>query len=133
VAAEQIAARVSAVLTGLSPVVFLLMANLILLFLGTFMDNVVVIILFAPTMAPIATGLGIDPLHFGLIFVLNTTIGLITPPLGEVLFVASPIAKVSLEELSVEIVPFLLVEIAVLLLVSYVPFTTLWVPRLFGF
>jgi tripartite ATP-independent transporter DctM subunit len=133
VAAEQIASRVAATLTGFSPIMFLLMANLLLLFLGTFMDNVVIIILFAPTMAPIAAGMGINPLHFGMIFVLNTTIGLITPPLGEVLFVAGPIAKVSLEEISREIVWFLLVEVAVLLLVSYVPFTTLWVPKLVGF
>jgi tripartite ATP-independent transporter DctM subunit len=133
IAAEQIASRVAATLTGFSPIMFLLMANLLLLFLGTFMDNVVIIILFAPTMAPIAAGMGINPLHFGMIFVLNTTIGLITPPLGEVLFVAGPIAKVSLEEISREIVWFLLVEVAVLLLVSYLPFTTLWVPKMVGF
>jgi tripartite ATP-independent transporter DctM subunit len=133
IAAEQIASRVAVMLTGFSPVMFLLIANLLLLFLGTFMDNVVIIILFAPTMAPIAAGLGINPLHFGMIFVLNTTIGLITPPLGEVLFVAGPIAKVSLEEISREILSFLLVEVAVLLLVSYLPFTTLWVPKLVGF
>jgi tripartite ATP-independent transporter DctM subunit len=133
VATEQISILVAELLAGFSPVMFLLMANLILLFLGTFMDNIVIIILFAPTMAPIASSLGIDPLHFGMIFVLNTTIGLITPPLGEVLFIAGPIAKVSLEELSHEIVIFLLVEIVVLMLVTYVPFTTLWVPRLLGF
>ncbi|MFH1135477.1 MAG: TRAP transporter large permease [Pseudomonadota bacterium] len=133
VAAEQISARVADLLAGFSPVMFLLMANLLLLFLGTFMDNVVIIILFAPTIAPVAAALGIDPLHFGAIFVLNTTIGLITPPLGEVLFVAGPIAKVSLEELSKEILIFLLVEVGVLILVTYVPLTTLWVPRLCGY
>jgi TRAP-type C4-dicarboxylate transport system permease large subunit len=68
-----------------------------------------------------------------MIFVLNTTIGLITPPLGQVLFIAGPIAGVSLEQLSREILIFLAVEIAVLMIVSYVPFTTLWVPTLFGF
>jgi len=133
VAAEQVASRVSELLTGLSPVMFLLMVNLVLLFLGTFMDNVVIIILFAPTLAPIAAGMGIDPIHFGVLFVLNTTIGLITPPLGEVLFVACPIARLSLEELSREIMIFLAVEIVVLLIVSYIPFTTLWIPSLLGF
>ena len=133
VAAEQVSARVAELLSGFSPVMFMLMANLLLLFLGTFMDNVVIIILFAPTIAPIAMNMGIDPLHFGAIFVLNTTIGLITPPLGEVLFVAGPIANASLEELSKEILVFLLVEVGVLLLVSYVPFTTLWIPGLCGY
>jgi len=133
IATEQISTHLAELLTGFSPVMFLLMANLCLLFLGTFMDNVVIIILFAPTMAPIAINLGIDPLHFGMIFVLNTTIGLITPPLGQVLFIAGPIAGVSLEQLSREILIFLAVEVAVLMLVSYVPFTTIWVPKLFGF
>ncbi|MEW6264942.1 MAG: TRAP transporter large permease [Thermodesulfobacteriota bacterium] len=133
VAIEQVARQAAVLLTGFSPVMFLLMANVLLLFLGTFMDNVVIIILFAPTLAPIAAGLGIDPLHFGCIFVLNTTIGLITPPLGEVLFVAGPIAGVSLEEMSRGVFVFILVEVAVLLAVSYIPATTLWVPRLLGF
>lgn len=133
IAVEQVSAHVALALKSFSPILFLLIVNVLLLFLGTFMDNIVIIMLFAPTMAPIAQHMGIDPLHFGLIFVLNTTIGLITPPLGEVLFVAGPIARVSLEELSREVFIFILVEVAVLLLVTYLPLTTLWVPRLLGY
>ena len=133
IAVEQVASQVAAILHGTSPILFLFMINILLLFLGTFMDNIVIIILFAPTLAPIANGMGIDPLHFGLIFVLNTTIGLITPPLGEVLFITGPIARISLEELSREIFVFILVEVAVLMMVTYLPWTTLWVPRMLGY
>jgi len=133
IAVEQVSSRVAVILSGTSPMLFLFLTNVLLLFLGTFMDNIVIIILFAPTFAPIASGMGIDPLHFGMIFVLNTTIGLITPPLGEVLFIAGPIARISLEELSREIFVFILVEVVVLLLVTYCPATTLWVPRLLGY
>lgn len=133
IAVEQVSSRVAAMLSGTSPMLFLLLCNILLLFLGTFMDNVVIIILFAPTFAPIAKSMGIDPLHFGMIFVLNTTIGLITPPLGEVLFIAGPIARVSLDELSREILVFIFVEVAVLMVVTYCPATTLWVPRLLGY
>ena len=133
IAVEQVSSHVAAILHGASPVLFLFLVNILLLFLGTFMDNIVIIMLFAPTLAPIASSIGINPLHFGLIFVLNTTIGLITPPLGEVLFIAGPIARVSLEELSREVFVFILVEVAVLLVVTYIPWTTLWVPHLFGY
>jgi tripartite ATP-independent transporter DctM subunit len=133
IAVEQVSSHVAAILRGTSPIFFLFLVNVLLLFLGTFMDNIVIIMLFAPTLAPIASGMGIDPLHFGLIFVLNTTIGLITPPLGEVLFIAGPIARVSLEELSREVFVFILVEVAVLMIVTYLPWTTLWVPRLLGY
>jgi tripartite ATP-independent transporter DctM subunit len=133
IAVEQVSSHVAAILRGTSPILFLFMVNILLLFLGTFMDNIVIIMLFAPTLAPIANGMGIDPLHFGLIFVLNTTIGLITPPLGEVLFITGPIARISLEELSREVFVFILVEVAVLMMVTYLPWTTLWVPRLLGY
>jgi len=133
IAVEQVSSHVAAILHGASPILFLILVNILLLFLGTFMDNIVIIMLFAPTLAPIASSIGINPLHFGLIFVLNTTIGLITPPLGEVLFIAGPIARISLEELSREVFVFILVEVAVLLVVTYIPWTTLWVPHLFGY
>jgi tripartite ATP-independent transporter DctM subunit len=133
VAIEQVASRLAEFLSGTTPLTFLLLTNIFLLFLGTFMDNIPAIIIFGPTLAPVAQSLGIDPLHFGLIFCLNTTLGLITPPLGEVLFIACPIANIRLEDLSSEIFIFFLVEVAVLFIVTYLPFTTLWVPRLFGF
>lgn len=133
VALEQLSMRMAELLEGLSPVMFLLLANVILLFLGTFMDNVPAIIIFAPTLTVLAGEMGIHPLHFGMIVVLNTTLGLITPPVGGVLFIACPIAKVKLEALSREILLFFLVEVGVLFLVTYIPATTLVVPRLFGF
>ncbi len=133
VAIEQVAGRLAELLSGTTPLVFLLLTNVFLLVLGTFMDNIPVIIIFGPTLAPVAQSLGIDPLHFGMIVCLNTTLGLITPPLGEVLFIACPIAHIRLEELSREILVLFLVEVAVLLAVTYLPFTTLWIPRLFGF
>lgn len=132
IATEQLADKLGVFLQAFGPISFLMMVNIFFLILGTSMDNVPAILIFAPTLAPIATELGIHPLHFGMIVVLNTTIGFITPPLGEVLFVACPIAEVTLEELSREIIFFVFIEIAVLLLVTYFPFTTLFVPSIFG-
>ena len=132
VAIEQWGDKLAALLKFATPVVFLLLTNIFFLILGTFMDNIPALLIFAPTLAPIAVKLGIHPVHFGAIVVLNTTMGLITPPLGEVLFVACPISKLSLEEISKGIFIFFILEVVVLLLVTYIPFTTLWVPRLFG-
>ena len=133
IAIEQIPELLAVTLRNSSPIVFLLLTNLILLIIGTFMDNIPAIIIFAPTLAPIAAKMGIDPLHFGMIVCINTTIGLITPPLGQVLFIASPIAGIRLEELSKEIFVLFLVEVVVLFIVTYVPQITLWIPRMFGF
>ena len=83
-------------------------------------------------MAPIAAKLGIHPIHFGLVFVLNTTMGLITPPLGEVLFIAAPISGITLDELNTSITFFFLIEVLALFVITYIPFTTLWIPTLFG-
>jgi len=76
--------------------------------------------------------MGIHPIHFGLVFVLNTTMGLITPPLGEVLFIAARISGLKLDELNISIVGFFLIEVFALFVITYIPFTTLWVPQLFG-
>ncbi len=130
---EQVNVMLAKFLGFAGPIVFLLIINIFLLFLGAIMDIIPVILIFAPTLAPIAIGLGIHPLHFGMVVCLNCTIGLITPPLGQVLFIGCSIADISLEALSKEILVFLFIELAVLFLVTYVPFTTLWVPRLFGF
>jgi TRAP-type C4-dicarboxylate transport system permease large subunit len=97
------------------------------------MDQNPAILILAPVFAPIAAHLGIEPIHFGIIVIMNLVIGLITPPLGQVLFVVGPIAKVSFEEVAKEVFPFILVEIGVLLLVSYVPFFSVFMPKLFGY
>ncbi|MBW2057154.1 MAG: TRAP transporter large permease [Deltaproteobacteria bacterium] len=133
VAIEQAAQKLQVLISPLGYYGFLLAINVIFLFVGTFMDNNPAILILAPVFAPVAHSLGIDPVHFGIIVVVNLVIGLITPPLGLVLFVVGPIAKVSFEEVTKEIFPFLLVEIGVLLLVTYVPVISLWIPRLLGY
>ena len=107
--------------------------NIIFLIVGMFMDQNPAILILAPVFAPIAANLGIEPIHFGIIVIMNLVIGLITPPLGQVLFVVSPIAEVPFEDVAKEIFVFMLVEIGVLLLVSYVPIISTFMPRLFGY
>lgn len=133
IAMEQLNLQIAELFQGISPLTFLILVNILLFVLGTFMDNIPIILIFAPTLTPIATSLGIDPLHFGIIVCLNTTIGLITPPIGPVLFVAAPIANISLEKLSVEMLYQIIIICIVLLLVTYIPFLTLTVPKFFGF
>ncbi len=110
--------------------VLLLLINLFLLFVGTFMETTASLIILTPILLPLAVKVGIDPIHFGLVMVLNLVIGLITPPLGVCLFIASSIARISLEQISKAIFPFLLSAIAVLLLVTYLPELALWLPRM---
>jgi C4-dicarboxylate transporter DctM subunit len=132
-AIEQIGDKLAATLVKFStPFTFLLMVNVFFLLLCTFMENISAILIFAPILAPIAEKLGIHPIHFGLVFVLNTTIGLITPPLGEVLFIAAPISGLKLDELNISIVGFFLIEVLALFVITYIPFLTLWIPQLFG-
>jgi tripartite ATP-independent transporter DctM subunit len=133
VAFEQAAQKLELLLRPLGYYGFIFAINVIFLFVGTFMDNNPAILILAPVFAPIAANLGIDPIHFGIVVVINLVIGLITPPLGLVLFVVGPLAKVSFEDVAKEVLPFLLVEIAILLLVSYVPPISLWIPRLLGY
>ena len=130
---EQVAVKLSALFGSMDKFAFLLFVNLLLLFVGTFMDNCPAILILAPILTPIALALGIHPLHFGIIFVVNMVIGLITPPLGQVLFVAVPIADISFERVTRGTFPFLIVEIIILLVITYVPFLTLYIPKLFGY
>jgi len=130
---EQVAAKLGGIFGSMDKYVFLLFVNILLLFVGTFMDNCPAILILAPILTPIAISLGVHPLHFGIIFVVNMVIGLITPPLGQVLFVAVPISKISFERVTMGTMPFLLVEIVILLVITYVPELSLFLPRLFGF
>ena len=116
-----------------SPAVMLMLINVFLLIMGMFMETGANVIILAPILAPIAAKFGIHPLHFALVMIVNLNIGLATPPLGVCLFVACPIAGVTLEDLTKAILPFLLVEIAVLLLITYIPWFILVVPRMLGF
>lgn len=113
--------------------VFLLLVNVLFLIIGMFLDMGFAIIVLGPLIAPVAYQYGVDPIHFGLITCVNLTIGLATPPFGLVLFAACGISNVKLAKLSVAIVPFIIAEILVLMLITYVPFITMFFPRFFGF
>lgn len=116
-----------------SPAIYLLLVNLLLLFVGMFMDGAAAVIILAPILTPIALSLGIDGVHFGMIMVLNLIIGAGTPPLGVCVFIASGIAKVPVEQTFRAIMPFLLAEVIVLMLITYFPELVLIVPRLLGY
>lgn len=116
-----------------NPVVFLLLLNILLLFMGMFMDGSAAVIILAPIFAPIATNMGISLVHFGIIMVLNLVIGAGTPPMGACLFIACKIADISVERGSKGIFPFIIAEIIVLFLVTYVPFISTFIPKLLGY
>ena len=113
--------------------VILLLINVFLLLVGAVMDTSAAIIILVPVLLPVAASIGIDPLTFGIIMCVNLIIGLATPPLGVCLFVASDIARISVERLVATIWPFLLLEIGVLLLITYVPGLAIALPRLAGY
>ncbi len=110
--------------------VFLLLVNILLLLLGTFMDLAPMLLICTPIFMPVIVKLGIDPVHFGMIMILNLGIGLITPPVGPTLFVGCAIGKVTMEEVSKELWPFYGAMCMALLLVTYVPAISLWLPGL---
>ena len=113
------------------PWVFLLLANGFLLFVGCFMETIAAITILVPVFMPILAKLGIDPVHFGLILVLNLMIGLATPPVGVCLFICASIGRISLWEITVAVWPFLLSNFVVLGLVTAIPAISLWLPSLF--
>jgi len=130
---EQIPIMVADAILSLSenPIVVILLINLLLLFVGTFMETIAALVILFPVLLPVATSIGMDPIHFGVMMVLNLMIGLSTPPVGVCLFVASSIGKVSMSETTRELLPFLGVSLVVLLLVAFVPQLTLFLPSLF--
>ena len=111
-----------------SPAVFLLLANLFLLFVGCFMETIAAITILVPVFMPIIAKLGIDPVHFGVVMVLNLMIGLLTPPVGMVLFILQKVAKISFEATVRAVAPWLLPLLATLALITYVPQLVLWLP-----
>ena len=113
------------------PLTILLMINVILLVLGTFMDMSPLIIITTPIFLPVVTAFGIDPVHFGVIMILNLGIGLNTPPLGPVQFVAAAVGKITIWEAMHSIWPFYGAGLVVLLIVTYIPALSLWLPSLF--
>jgi tripartite ATP-independent transporter DctM subunit len=113
--------------------VVITLVNLFFIFVGMFFETGAAVILFAPIFAPAMINLGFDPLHFGIIMIVNLCIGLCTPPLGVCLYAACSISDVKLEEISREALPFILHYIVVLAIITYFPGLTLWLPRAFGF
>jgi tripartite ATP-independent transporter DctM subunit len=130
----QIPAKATQFFLGVSDnkYAFLLMANVLLLVLGTFMDLAPMLLICTPIFMPVILKLGIDPVHFGMIMILNLGIGLITPPVGPTLFVGCAIGKVTMEQVSKELWPFYGAMCVALLLVTYIPAISLWLPRTFG-
>ncbi|GLK64431.1 TRAP transporter large permease subunit (plasmid) [Paracoccus kondratievae] len=114
-----------------NPFVILLLINIVLLVLGTFMDMSPLIIITTPIFLPVVSAFGIDPVHFGVIMILNLGIGLNTPPLGPVQFVAAAVARISIWEAMRSVWPFYAAGLLVLMLVTYVPALSLWLPALF--
>jgi TRAP-type C4-dicarboxylate transport system permease large subunit len=112
--------------------VFLLLANLLILFVGCFIDTIAAITILVPILLPIVLKLGIDPIHFGLIITLNLMIGLLHPPLGMVLFVLARISKLSVERTTMAILPWLVPLVGALIAITYIPQITLWLPQQLG-
>jgi len=110
--------------------VFLLLANLLMLFVGCFLDTIAAITILVPILMPIVLKLGIDPVHFGLIMTLNLMIGLLHPPLGMVLFVLARVANLSVERTTMAILPWLVPLLLSLVAITYLPEITLWLPRM---
>ena len=115
-----------------SPLVFLLVVNIILLIAGNVMEPSSILLIMAPILFPIAVKLGIDPIHFGIIMAVNMEVGLCHPPVGLNLYVASGIAHMGISELTVAVLPWLLTMLAFLVLVTYWPALSLWLPRALG-
>jgi len=104
-----------------------------LIMVGMFMETLATIMLVTPVLLPVMTSLGVDPIHFGVVLVMCCEIGFETPPLGENLFIASGIGKVSIEEISLKAIPFSIVEISAVFLVAYIPGFCLWLPKVLGY
>jgi TRAP-type C4-dicarboxylate transport system permease large subunit len=132
---ENIPQNVSEVLLALSDnkFVILLIINLILLFVGIFMDMTPAVLIFTPIFLPIVTNLGLDPVHFGIIMVLNLSVGLGTPPVGSLLFIGCSVSQVKIETVIKPLMPMFAVMIFCLLLVTYLPEISMWLPKTLGF
>ena len=113
-----------------NPFIFLLLTNIVFLFIGMIIDAIPALIIMIPVLLPAALHFGIDPIHFGMIACINLTIGLVTPPVGTALFIASAVGQVKIETLTRALIPFLIVAIVALMIITYVPPITLWIPSM---
>ena len=132
---SQIPTMLSGLLFSITedPHLLLFLINVLLLIVGMFLDAGPAILILGPILAPTMVSLGIDPLHFAIIMCVNLTVGLATPPMGLILFVASSLTRLSVEVIAREMLPFLLVEIGIIFLITYIPEITMTLPRLLGF
>ena len=130
----QLPMRITEAFTSISDnkYVILMCINIMLLLIGTLMDMAPLILILTPVLLPVTNALGIDPVHFGMIMLVNLGIGLITPPVGSVLFVASAVSKQKIEQVVKAMLPFYFVLFLVLMIVTYIPAISLFLPRLFG-
>ncbi|WP_226390385.1 TRAP transporter large permease [Penaeicola halotolerans] len=131
---EDIPQNISAILLSLSEnkIVILIIINLILLFVGIFMDMTPAVLIFTPIFLPVVEELGVDPVHFGIMMILNLCIGLCTPPVGSVLFIGVGVANTTIQKVLKPILPFFLAMVIALIIITLFPELTLWLPRLFG-
>jgi C4-dicarboxylate transporter DctM subunit len=129
---EQIPQAMAGWITGqgLGTVTFLLVVNVLLLLAGNVMEPSSIVLIMAPILFPVAMKLGIDPVHFGILIVVNMEVGMCHPPVGLNLYVASGVTKMGISELTVAVLPWLLTMLGFLLLVTYVPQISLWLPNL---
>ncbi|GEN81901.1 hypothetical protein SLU01_02130 [Sporosarcina luteola] len=123
---DMIMSQISGITTN--AIIFLLVINLVLLIAGMFFDGAAAILIFTPLFLPAAIAFGIDPIHFGVIIVVNLAIGLVTPPVGLNLFVAAQISGISFAKLSRAVLPFIVILIIDILIISYIPAISLWLP-----
>ncbi|MFU0920346.1 TRAP transporter large permease [Kluyvera sp. CHPC 1.251] len=130
----QLPMRITEAFTSISDnkYVILMCINIMLLLIGTLMDMAPLILILTPVLLPVTNALGIDPVHFGMIMLVNLGIGLITPPVGSVLFVASAVSKQKIEQVVKAMLPFYAVLFLILMLVTYIPEISLFLPKLFG-
>src|SRR5690606_19927352 len=131
---ENVPQGIADAMLGLSdnPIVILLIINLLLLLVGTFMDMTPAVLIFTPIFLPIVTAMGMDPVQFGIVMVMNLCVGLCTPPVGSVLFVGVGIAGTTIAKVIRPLFPLFLAMLAAVLLITYIPALSLWLPRLFG-
>ena len=113
--------------------VVILLINILLLFVGMFMETLAAIMILVPVMLPVAYHMGIDPIHFGIVMICTLSVGFQTPPLGENLFIASGISNVSIEEISLRALPFALAGTVAIFLIAVFPEIALWLPRAVGY
>ncbi len=113
--------------------VALLLVNIVLLLMGTFLDLTPGILIFTPIFLPVLESLGVDPVHFGVILVMNMCLGIVSPPTGSALFIGCAIARVSIEQVTRPLIPMFLWSTGALLVVTFIPALSLWLPTLFGF